>query len=60
MPAKPNILRWQSAVQYQWTCTECLEDKTCAVIPLRGTDRKLRLCKTCFEDGFWKTRDRYS
>jgi hypothetical protein len=47
--AAPPITRWRRAVQYRWTCAQCGEVHQCAVIR-----RSLRLCQSCYLDGFWR------
>jgi ribosomal protein S14 len=48
-----NMARWDRAVQYRHTCDQCGEPRLCAVVKRRER-RDLRLCRTCFKDGFWK------
>lgn len=45
--------RFESYVCYRHVCDGCDEPKFCAVVPHCGV--KLRLCRSCLADGFWRT-----
>lgn len=49
----PSLNRWTNAVQYRHVCDGCQEHTLVAVIKRRERD-PLRLCRTCFLDGFWR------
>lgn len=44
---------WRSYVQYRWTCAVCEEPRLCSVVR-RKNGETLRLCETCYEDGWWR------
>lgn len=46
--------RWHRSVQYRHACSECGEVHLVAVISYHGD--RIRLCRECFLDGFWRDR----
>jgi hypothetical protein len=53
--ATVNMTRWNKAVQYRYVCEgPCGELRIVAVIKRRGKP-PIRLCETCYADGFWRS-----
>lgn len=46
--------RWHRSVQYRHSCAECGETRLVAVISYHGA--RIRLCRECYLDGFWRDR----
>jgi ribosome-binding protein aMBF1 (putative translation factor) len=44
--------RWDNFVHYRHPCEVCGETRMVAVVPRFG--ERIRLCRSCYDDGFWK------